>query len=143
VYVEPSGKHPGTIVQGRQPLNVESPQYLLRQSFVTPTELFYVRNHGTIPEVVPGSYRLPASGVSERPRELWLEEIRDEFPKVTVTITVATTVQCAENQREGLMEAYPIPGETLWVPGPSATPCGRADGATGDPAPSRNRNLKD
>ncbi|MDQ4082772.1 MAG: molybdopterin-dependent oxidoreductase [Actinomycetota bacterium] len=136
--MEPSGKHPGTIVQGRQPLNVESPQYLLRKSFVTPTELFYVRNHGTIPEVVPGSYRLSASGVAERPLELWLEEIRDEFPKVTVT----TTVQCAENRREGLMEAYPIPGETLWVPGPSATPCARADGATGDPAPSRNRNLK-
>ncbi|MDQ4003870.1 MAG: hypothetical protein M3259_08555, partial [Actinomycetota bacterium] len=42
------------IVQGRQPLNVESPQYLLRQSFVTPTELFFTRNRGTIPEVVPG-----------------------------------------------------------------------------------------
>jgi hypothetical protein len=40
------------------------------------------------------------------------------------------------------MEAYPIPGETLWVPGPSATPCARADGATGDPVLSRNRNLK-
>ena len=40
------------------------------------------------------------------------------------------------------MEAYPIPSETLWVPGPSATPCARADGATGDPVPSRNRNLK-
>ena len=136
--MEPSGKHPGTIVQGQQPLNVESPQYLLRQSFVTPTELFYVRNHGTIPEVVPGSYRLSASGVAERPLELWLEEIHDEFPKVTVT----TTVQCAENRREGLMEAYPILDETLWVLGPSATPCARADGATGDPAPSRNRNLK-
>ena len=105
---------------------------------MTPTELFYVRNHGTIPEVVPGSYRLSASGVAERPLELWLEEIRDEFPKVTVT----TTVQCAENRREGLMEAYPIPGETLWLPWPSATPCARADGATGDPVPSRNRNLK-
>ena len=105
---------------------------------MAPTEFFYVRNHGAIPEVVPGSYRLPATGVAEWPLELWLEEIRDEFPKVIVT----TTVQCAENRREGLMEAYPIPGETLWVPGPSATPCARADGATGDPAPSRNRNLK-
>ena len=136
--MEPSGKQPGTIVQGRRPLNVESPQYLLRQSFVTPTELFFTRNRGTIPGVVPGSYRLSVSGVAERPLELWLEEIRDEFPKVTVT----TTVQCAENRREGLMEAYPIPGETRWVPGSSATPCARAGDVTGDPAPSRNRNLK-
>ena len=69
--MEPSGKHPGTIVQGRQPLNVESPQYLLRQSFVTPTELLYVRNHGTTPEVVPGSYRLSrvdTGRVSQRSR---------------------------------------------------------------------------
>lgn len=136
--MESLDKHPGTIVQDQQPLNVESPLGPLRESFVTPTELFYVRNHGTIPEVVPGSNRLSASGVAERPLELWLEEIRDEFPKVIVT----TTVQCAENRREGLMEAYPIPGETLWVPGPSATPCARADGAAGDPAPSRNRNLE-
>ncbi|MDP8925598.1 MAG: molybdopterin-dependent oxidoreductase [Actinomycetota bacterium] len=136
--MEPSGKHTGTIGQGRQLLNVESPQYLLRQSFVTPTELFYARNHGTIPEVGLGYYRLSVSGVAERPLETWLKEIRDEFTKVTVT----TTGQCAENRREGLMEAYQISGETLWVPRPSATPCSRTDGATGDPTPSCNRNLK-
>ena len=40
------------------------------------------------------------------------------------------------------MEAYPIPGETLWLPGPSGTPFARGDGVTSDPGPSRNRNLK-
>ncbi len=136
--MESLDKHPDTIVQDQQPLNVESPLGPLRESFVTPTELFYVRSHGTIPEVDPASYRLAVCGMVERQLELSLEEIRDGFPKATVT----ATVQCAGNRRQGLMEAYPIPGETLWVPGPSATPCARADGATGDPAPSRNRNLK-
>ena len=105
--MESLNKHLGTIVQDQQSLNVESPLGALRESFVTPTELFYVRSHGTIPEVDPASYRLAVCGMVERQLELSLEEIRNEFPKETVT----ATVQCAGNRRQGLMEAYPIPGE--------------------------------
>ncbi len=111
--MESLDKHPDTIVQDQQPLNVESPLGPLRESFVTPTELFYVRSHGTIPEVDPASYRLAVCGMVERQLELSLEEIRDGFPKATVT----ATVQCAGNRRQGLMEAYPIPGEMPWGAG--------------------------
>jgi len=111
--VKPFGKHPGMIVQDQQPFNAESPLDPLRQSFVTPKEIFYVRNHGTVPEVDPASYRLTISGMVERPLELSLEEIRDEFPKETIT----ATVQCAGNRRQGLMEARQIPGETPWGAG--------------------------
>jgi sulfite oxidase len=64
--MESLNKHPGTIVQDQQPLNVESPLGPLRESFVTPTKLFYVRSHGTIPEVAPASYRLAVCGMVER-----------------------------------------------------------------------------
>jgi sulfite oxidase len=101
------------IVQDQQPFNAESPLEPLRQSFVTPKELFYVRNHGTVPEVDPASYRLAVSGMVERPLELSLEEIRNGFSKETVT----ATVQCAGNRRQGLMEARQIPGETPWGAG--------------------------
>jgi sulfite oxidase len=111
--MESLDKHPGTIVQDQQPLNVESPLGPLRESFVTPTELFYMRSHGTIPEVDPASYRLVVCGMVERQLELSLEELRNEFPKETVT----ATVQCAGNRRQGLMEAYPIPGEMPWGAG--------------------------
>lgn len=111
--LQPPDKHPKIIVQDQQPFNAESPLEPLRRSFVTPTELFYVRNHGTIPEVDPASYRLTVSGMVERQLELSLEEIRDEFPKETVT----ATVQCAGNRRQGLMEAQQIPGETPWGAG--------------------------
>ncbi len=111
--MKPFGKHPGMIVQDQQPFNAESPLDPLRQSFVTPKEIFYVRNHGTVPEVDPASYRLTISGMVERPLELSLEEIRDEFPKETIT----ATVQCAGNRRQGLMEARQIPGETPWGAG--------------------------
>ena len=117
--MESFDKDPGMIVQGQRPLNIESPLGPLRQSFVTPTELFYVRNHGTIPEVDPASYRLSVCGMVERPLELSLEEIRNELPKETVT----ATVQCAGNRRQGLMEAYPIPGETPWGAGAIGNAC--------------------
>lgn len=111
--MKPFSKHPGMIVHDQQPFNAESPLEPLRQSFVTPTELFYVRNHGTVPEVDPTSYRLMVSGMVERPLELSLEEIREGFPKETVT----ATVQCAGNRRQGLMTARQIPGETPWGAG--------------------------
>ena len=51
-------KHPEVIVQDQQPFNAESPLEPLRRGFVTPTELFYVRNHGSIPEADPGEHRV-------------------------------------------------------------------------------------
>src|ERR687884_1838181 len=42
-------KHPVIITRSEQPLDAEPPKELLRQSFTTPTELFFVRNHGSIP----------------------------------------------------------------------------------------------
>jgi hypothetical protein len=44
--MEDLGKHPDTIVHDQQPLNVESPLGPLRESFLTPTELFYIRSRG-------------------------------------------------------------------------------------------------
>ena len=55
--MQPPDKHPGMIVQGQQLLDVESPLGVLRQSFVTPEEIFYTRNHGSILEVDSTSYR--------------------------------------------------------------------------------------
>jgi sulfite oxidase len=111
-YVESLGKHPDAIIQTQQPLNLEAPLGPLRQSFVTPKELFYVRNHGTLPEVDPSSYRLEVSGLVERPLRLSLEELRNELPKSTVT----SAMQCAGNRRQGLIEVSQIP-EIPWDAG--------------------------
>src|SRR5215203_1211359 len=83
---------------------------LLRQSFVTPKELFYVRNHGPTPEIDPASYRLTVSGLVERSLELALEEIKNEFPKEVVV----AAIHCAGNRRDELMEVAGIPGEIPW-----------------------------
>jgi len=105
----PSGKRPGLVVHHAHPLNVETPQHLLREGFVTPADAFYVRCHGDVPEVDPGSYRLKVSGLVGRPLRLSLEEIRD-LPKTEVT----ATLYCAGNRRAELAQVKPIPGKVAW-----------------------------
>ncbi|HKH12391.1 MAG TPA: hypothetical protein VKA73_14720 [Rubrobacter sp.] len=70
------GKRPDLVVHGDHPLNAETPPRLFRESFVTPSDAFYVRCHGDVPQVNPGSYRLKVSGLVGRPLRLSLEEIR-------------------------------------------------------------------
>src|SRR6266566_4609051 len=51
------------IVHQEQPLNAEPPGDLLRQSFLTPQQHFFIRTHGSIPAVDPASYRLLLTGM--------------------------------------------------------------------------------
>ena len=111
--MEPFNKHPEIIVRDQQPFNAEPPLKLLRQNFITPRALFYVRNHGSVPEVDPARYRLTVSGLVERPLELSLEDIQNKFPKKSLL----ATLQCAGNRRDELMEVSPIPGEHPWNAG--------------------------
>src|ERR1700694_4024414 len=98
------------IVHQEQPLNAEPPGDLLRQSFLTPQEHFYVRTHGSIPAVDPTSYRLLITGMVQGKRELSLDELRSMSPVHTVT----ATLECAGNRRDELMAVKPIPGEVPW-----------------------------
>jgi len=98
------------IILQEQPLNAEPPGDLLRQSFLTPQERFYVRTHGSIPAVDLASYRLLITGMVQRKRELSLDELRSMSPARTVT----ATLECAGNRRDELMAVKPIPGEVPW-----------------------------
>src|SRR5260370_30638874 len=95
------------IVHQEQPLNAEPPGDLLRQSFLTPQQHFFIRTHGSIPAVDPTSYRLLITGMVQRKRALSLDELRSMSPVHTVT----ATLQCAGNRRDELMAVKPIPGE--------------------------------
>ncbi len=108
-----SGKRHDMIVRLRQPYNAESALIPLRESLVTPLDLFYVRGHGNVPGVDPLRYRLEVSGLVEQPLIISLEELRNNFPKATVT----AVLQCAGNRRDELMEVTPIPEETPWGAG--------------------------
>ena len=92
--------HPEVITRSERPLNLEPPVERLRQHYVTPTGLFYIRNHGLLSEIDTDQYRLYVTGMVEQELRLSFEEIRESFSKSTV----AATLQCAGNRRQGLAE---------------------------------------
>jgi sulfite oxidase len=106
----PFEKHPQTLIKEREPFNSGAPLDLLAKNAVTPVELFFVRNHGDVPEVDAEKFRLKIDGLVNGSREFSLQELRSEFPTKIVT----ATMQCAGNRRSELMRVAPIPGELRW-----------------------------
>jgi hydroxyacylglutathione hydrolase len=105
-------KHPALVVWTEDPINAETPLELLCQSAVTPTELFFVRNHGPVPEVDASSYRLVVGGLVRDPLTLSLDDLR-RFARVTA----AAALSCAGNRRSELARIAPIPGQVPWGAG--------------------------
>ena len=89
----PFGKHPDTLVRQDHPFNAGPPPQHLRR-FLTPVEHFFVRNHGDVPQVDPGSYRLVLNGMVRKPLFISLAELR-RLPRTSVV----ATLQCAGNRR--------------------------------------------
>ena len=110
--LQPFRKRREVMVRKDHPYNAETPPDLLREDFITPTDAFYVRNHGDVPEVDPGRYRLKVCGLVANPLELSLEEIKG-FPRTEL----GATLYCAGNRRAELMEKGPIPGKVAWETG--------------------------
>jgi sulfite oxidase len=101
------------IVWSEEPLNAETPLDLLCRSEVTPTERFFVRNHGSVPAVDPDSYRLALAGLVREPLLLSLRQLRERFPHASVTATLA----CAGNRRGELDRIAPVPDAIPWGAG--------------------------
>ena len=106
----PCGKHSAFIIRSPEPLNGGPPIDLLSQSELTPLDLFFVRNHGSIPPVDPAKYRLVVGGMVERPLTLTLADLQCRFACVTLT----ATLECAGNRRDELIAVEDIPGELPW-----------------------------
>ncbi len=103
------GKAADFLVRQDSPYNAGPPPERAAASFLTPADLFFVRNHGDVPEIDPRTFHLTIEGRVRRPFRISLEEIR-RLSRITVT----ATLQCAGNRRQELMEKRPIPGELGW-----------------------------
>jgi sulfite oxidase len=108
-----AAKHPALVVWSEEPLNAETPAELLHRSQITSNELFFVRNHGSIPEVDPGAYRLTVRGLVAEPLTLSLTDLRQRFERVMLDAVLS----CAGNRRSELAAIAPIPGQAPWGPG--------------------------
>jgi sulfite oxidase len=71
--------------------------------------LFFVRNHGTVPEPDAAAYRLVVRGGPAGSLSLSLADLR-RFPRQTVT----AALQCAGNRRRELLALRDVPGEVPW-----------------------------
>ena len=84
---------PRLITRTESPINLEFPLTELNR-FVTPNDLFYVRNHFPVPALDANTWRLRVEGAVERELTLTLDEIR-RMP----SRTVPATLECAGNSR--------------------------------------------
>ena len=91
-------------------LNAGPPLSQLAREFVTPTHLFFVRNHTQIPHLQLDSYRLGVSGMVTRELSLSLAQIKNDFASHTLT----ATLQCAGNRRKELVSYKPIDDQLAW-----------------------------
>ncbi len=125
------------IVHTEMPFNAEPPLERLRVRFTTPQPDFYVRSHGTVPQLAEDSHRLRVGGRVARPLDLSMSQLRHDFPGRTVM----AVLQCAGNRRADLHRVRPVTGDP-WSGGAigNATWTGvalaevlRAAGAEADP----------
>jgi len=87
------GTHVRLIPRSARPVDFETPVDLL-DSFITPTEAFFVRGHMTAPAVDASSWQLTVDGEGRASRTFSVAELR-ALPAVSVT----ATLECAGNGR--------------------------------------------
>jgi sulfite oxidase len=110
------GKRDDLVVHQVEPFNAETGIESLADP-LTPTDAFYVRCHGSVPDTDPDAWRLRVGGIVGRELSLSLATLQEAFRERTVT----ATLQCAGNRRSRLMAIRDIPGEAPWGPGATGT----------------------
>src|SRR5947209_3288942 len=83
----------GLIIRQKEPNNLETP-FDEVDSFLTPTELFYIRSHFPAPRLELSSYQLRIDGAVRNPYCLSYLELRDMPSETRVAV-----LECAGNSR--------------------------------------------
>jgi DMSO/TMAO reductase YedYZ molybdopterin-dependent catalytic subunit len=83
----------GLIIRQKDPINLEMPFDRL-ESYLTPTDLFYIRSHFPTPTIDASCYRLRIDGAIGRPLTLSYEELREMRSETRIA-----TLECAGNGR--------------------------------------------
>ncbi|XP_030756918.1 probable sulfite oxidase, mitochondrial isoform X2 [Sitophilus oryzae] len=115
-YAKEPRRHTALKPASVKPFNAELSPQLLCENFLTPNELFYVRNHLPVPEIDVDTYELEIE-VEDKSKILTftLDELK-KFPKHTIT----ATIMCAGNRRSEMTKVKPVKGLS-WGPGAIGT----------------------
>ena len=93
-------------VHSARPCNAESAMDSL-ETFITPNEKFYVRNHLQVPKIDPEEFKLEIEGPGiPEGLSLSLDDLKTKFEPISVT----ATLQCAGNRRKEMHEVKPVKG---------------------------------
>src|SRR5262245_29184685 len=103
---------PGLILRQFAPDNLEFPFPTL-DSFITPTDRFYVRSHFATPTIDVKTWRLRIEGAVDKPVALTYDDLR-KMPERTVT----ALLECSGNSR---VFVTPKPAGVLWELGAVGT----------------------
>ncbi|KAF2433299.1 hypothetical protein EJ08DRAFT_584006 [Tothia fuscella] len=88
-------RHESLIVRSSRPCNAETPTTALG-TYITPNEVFYVRNHLWVPEIInPETHTLKVELMDGDEVEYTMDELRKKFNPLTIT----ATLQCSGNRR--------------------------------------------
>lgn len=106
-YANEPLRSPALIPSSSTPFNAEPPLSILVDNFLTPNDLFFVRNHLPVPIVDPKKYHLDITVQGKRKSvSFTLDDLKKKFPKKTV----ASVVQCAGNRRSEMVKVKAVKG---------------------------------
>src|SRR3954468_945539 len=91
----------GLIIRQKEPHNLETP-FDQVDSYLTPTELFYIRSHFPAPRLDLATYRLRVGGAVRNSLSLSYQQLRDMPSETRVAI-----LECAGNSRVFLVPQVP------------------------------------
>ncbi|CAK9795358.1 Sulfite oxidase, mitochondrial [Anthophora plagiata] len=104
-YSKEPRRHKALKINGQKPFCAEPPPSLLIESFITPVELFYVRNHLPVPEIDLKTYTLELAVEETTKKTLTFEDIKN-YPKYTIT----SAVMCGGNRRSEMAKEKHLKG---------------------------------
>lgn len=96
-------RHPDLITRTLKPRNAETPEQALSAQFITPTELFYVRNHMWVPKLTQDeaeAHVLTVELPDGTTKEYTLRDLKTKFPERKVT----AVLQCSGNRRSHMSQ---------------------------------------
>ncbi|KAL3117145.1 hypothetical protein niasHT_007548 [Heterodera trifolii] len=104
-------RHPALIVNMQKPFNAETPPSLLVDSFLTPKELFFVRNHMFVPRTDEQTHKVRIDGIGvDKQIVLSLDQLRNNFEPVSIV----SAIQCAGNRRSDMNQFKKVQG-LMWT----------------------------
>jgi sulfite oxidase len=106
----PAAERGDVRVVSNHPWNMETKPHKLTDSFFTPNDIFFVRNHNCVPKIDAKEWSLEVSenkDVGLWHRNFTLDDLKTRFPKTEVV----SVMQCAGNRQEDYIE----PDRPLYV----------------------------